>query len=161
MQNCHATTKLATGGNMYGAWARRKPMYQGIDLSDVNTLTPANVSWDMVKRIRDMTSMKFLLKGIASGEDARLAVEHGVDAIIVSNHGGRAAPEVGRRSKSCPRLSMPSMGRFRCLSIADFAEGKMYSRRSRLVRERWVSAGAISGIGVIRTAGRRSLCSQC
>ncbi len=34
--------------------------------------------------------MKLLLKGIVTAEDASLAVEHGVDGIIVSNHGGRA-----------------------------------------------------------------------
>ena len=39
--------------------------------------------------------MKLILKGIDTAEDARLAREHGVDGVIVSNHGGRAA-ETGR-----------------------------------------------------------------
>lgn len=38
--------------------------------------------------------MKLILKGILTGEDAKLAVEHGVDAIIVSNHGGRQLDSV-------------------------------------------------------------------
>jgi 4-hydroxymandelate oxidase len=45
-------------------------------------------NWDDVKRVKDMTSMKLVLKGIVTREDAELAVEHGVDGIIVSNHGG-------------------------------------------------------------------------
>jgi isopentenyl diphosphate isomerase/L-lactate dehydrogenase-like FMN-dependent dehydrogenase len=47
-------------------------------------------TWDFVKRLRDATTMKVLVKGIVTGEDARLAVEHGVDGVFVSNHGGRA-----------------------------------------------------------------------
>ena len=42
-----------------------------------------------------MTKMKLLLKGIDTGEDAKLAREHGADGVIVSNHGGRAM-ETGR-----------------------------------------------------------------
>ena len=48
------------------------------------------MEWDFGDRLRESTSMKLLLKGIVTAEDARLAVEHGVDGLIVSNHGGRA-----------------------------------------------------------------------
>ena len=48
------------------------------------------LDWDIVDRIRDATSMKLVIKGIMTHEDARLCVEHGVDGLIVSNHGGRA-----------------------------------------------------------------------
>jgi len=48
------------------------------------------VDWDYVDRLRDATSMRLVLKGIVAAEDARMAVERGLDGIIVSNHGGRA-----------------------------------------------------------------------
>ena len=48
------------------------------------------VDWDYIDRLRDATSMRIVLKGIVAAEDAHLAIEHGVDGIIVSNHGGRA-----------------------------------------------------------------------
>jgi len=48
------------------------------------------MDWDFVDRLKDSTSMRLLLKGIVTAEDADLAVKHGVDGIIVSNHGGRA-----------------------------------------------------------------------
>ena len=48
------------------------------------------LDWDFVDRIRDITQMKLVIKGILTGEDAALCVEHGVDGIVVSNHGGRA-----------------------------------------------------------------------
>ena len=48
------------------------------------------LDWEFVDRIRDATAMKLVIKGIMTHEDARLCVEHGVDGIVVSNHGGRA-----------------------------------------------------------------------
>jgi isopentenyl diphosphate isomerase/L-lactate dehydrogenase-like FMN-dependent dehydrogenase len=48
------------------------------------------LDWDIVDRVRDATSMKLVIKGILTHEDARLCIEHGVDGVIVSNHGGRA-----------------------------------------------------------------------
>ncbi|XP_021952791.1 hydroxyacid oxidase 2 [Folsomia candida] len=53
-----------------------------------------SMDWNVVKWIREQTKMKLILKGILTGEDAKLAVEHGVDAIIVSNHGGRQLDSV-------------------------------------------------------------------
>ncbi len=49
----------------------------------------AAVTWDIIPWLRSLTSMPILLKGILTAEDARIAVEHGVEGIIVSNHGGR------------------------------------------------------------------------
>ncbi len=47
-------------------------------------LTWADLAW-----LRDRTRLPLVLKGILTAEDARLAVEHGADAVVVSNHGGR------------------------------------------------------------------------
>jgi isopentenyl diphosphate isomerase/L-lactate dehydrogenase-like FMN-dependent dehydrogenase len=58
------------------------------------------LNWDYVDRLRDSTSMKLLIKGIVTGEDALLAVAHGVDGIIVSNHGGRSE-DSGRGTIEC------------------------------------------------------------
>ena len=55
------------------------------------------MSWDYIKRLRDVTKLKMLLKGIMAWEDAKIAAETGIDAIIVSNHGGRA-DDIGRSS---------------------------------------------------------------
>ena len=49
----------------------------------------AALSWDQVKRFKDRHDMPLILKGIATGEDAAIACDLGVDAIYVSNHGGR------------------------------------------------------------------------
>jgi isopentenyl diphosphate isomerase/L-lactate dehydrogenase-like FMN-dependent dehydrogenase len=47
------------------------------------------VSWDDVDRLRDLFPGKLLIKGIMRPDDAAKATEHGVDGIVVSNHGGR------------------------------------------------------------------------
>ena len=49
----------------------------------------ASFSWDNVKHFKDQHSIPLILKGIATGEDAALCCEHGVDGVYVSNHGGR------------------------------------------------------------------------
>jgi isopentenyl diphosphate isomerase/L-lactate dehydrogenase-like FMN-dependent dehydrogenase len=47
------------------------------------------ITWDIVPWLRSITSLPIVLKGILTAEDAELAVQSGVSAIIVSNHGGR------------------------------------------------------------------------
>jgi 4-hydroxymandelate oxidase len=51
--------------------------------------TRATTTWSVIEEIRGWTSLPVVVKGILTGEDARLAVEHGVDGIVVSNHGAR------------------------------------------------------------------------
>ena len=75
----------------------RKPNYDGIDMSGVSTVLAPNMTWDFIKRLRDTIGSKLVLKGIMSHEDARLAAANGIDAIIVSNHGGRSE-DSGRSS---------------------------------------------------------------
>jgi 4-hydroxymandelate oxidase len=72
------------------SYLSRKPNFAGIDVSGVPGTASPNLTWDFIKRLRDTVRTKIVLKGILASEDARLAVDTGVDAIIVSNHGGRA-----------------------------------------------------------------------
>src|SRR3954469_8771663 len=49
----------------------------------------SGLSWDQVKRYKDKHDLPLILKGIATVEDAEIAVQHGVEVVYVSNHGGR------------------------------------------------------------------------
>src|SRR5262249_20296202 len=49
----------------------------------------AALTWDTLDWIRDLAGLPFMLKGVQTAEDAEIAVQHGVDYIWVSNHGGR------------------------------------------------------------------------
>jgi isopentenyl diphosphate isomerase/L-lactate dehydrogenase-like FMN-dependent dehydrogenase len=48
-----------------------------------------SLTWDDVAWLRSLSSLPVVLKGVMTAEDARLAVEAGADAVVVSNHGGR------------------------------------------------------------------------
>lgn len=49
----------------------------------------AALTWETMDAIKEMAGLPFILKGVATAEDAAIAVEHGVSAVYVSNHGGR------------------------------------------------------------------------
>lgn len=49
----------------------------------------AGLTWETLDAIKRMAGLPFILKGVATAEDAAIAVEHGIDIIYVSNHGGR------------------------------------------------------------------------
>jgi len=87
---CHQSDPLAPWNDV-----TRKPMFSGLDASKVRRAIPLDFSWDDLKQLRDVWPRKLVVKGIVTREDAELAVQHGVDGLIVSNHGGRAE-ESGR-----------------------------------------------------------------
>ncbi len=78
-------------GSCHGAnsYLTSKPNFSGINTSGVSGTIVTNLTWDSVKRLRDVVKGKLLLKGILAHEDARLALDAGIDGIVVSNHGGR------------------------------------------------------------------------
>ncbi len=100
----YARGKPGAGTGGFAQYAARKPMFNGLDLSKVTALHPTNMNWDFVKRLRDTVSVKLLIKGIVAREDAQLAVEHGVDGLIVSNHGGRAEETLRPTVESLPEV---------------------------------------------------------
>jgi 4-hydroxymandelate oxidase len=89
----------------------RKPMFDGLDLSNITSLFAPGLTWDFVRRLKDNTDMRVVVKGIVTREDAARCVQYGADGIIVSNHGGRAA-ESGRATiESLPEVLQAVNGR--------------------------------------------------
>jgi 4-hydroxymandelate oxidase len=87
---CHAVDARGSPRPDLGA----EPMFTGIDTQGLG-LTSPSLGWDFIGRVKEATTMKVVIKGLETEADARLAVEHGADGILVSNHGGRAL-ESGR-----------------------------------------------------------------
>ncbi|HEY1313891.1 MAG TPA: alpha-hydroxy acid oxidase [Steroidobacteraceae bacterium] len=75
-------------GNSHDMW-RRGPMFADLDVSRVTALAPAALTVAFLDRLRAVVKGRLIVKGVVTGEDAALAVEHGADAIVISNHGGR------------------------------------------------------------------------
>ncbi|MBI3492549.1 MAG: alpha-hydroxy-acid oxidizing protein [Acidobacteria bacterium] len=71
-----------------------RPMTAPLTMPGGRGANPA-MDWAFVDRLRAFWKGKFIIKGIDTREDARLCLEHGLDGILVSNHGGRST-ETGR-----------------------------------------------------------------
>lgn len=71
----------------------------------------ASVTWDTVDQLREMAGLPFILKGVMRPADAALAAEHGIDAIWVSNHGGRQLDQAVGAIDMLPRIVEAVAGR--------------------------------------------------
>ena len=76
-----------------------KPIFDGLNMRGVGLNDPS-LTWSVIERMKEVTDMNVIIKGIEAAEDAALAVQYGADGIWVSNHGGRAV-ETGRGSIEC------------------------------------------------------------
>ena len=106
------------------SYFKRKPMFDGLDLSHASDTGDPSMNWDYVKRMRDtVPGMKLILKGIVTREDATLAATHGIDAIVVSNHGGRAEDSMRSTIESLPDVLQGTAGRIPVLVDSGFRRG--------------------------------------
>ena len=112
---CHDNSSIASSN-------RDKPIYEGADLTGLKNIQSSAMSWDYIKRLRDVTKMKMVLKGILAWEDAKIAAESGIDAIIVSNHGGRA-DESGRSTIESLQEIIEASGNMPVLVDSGFRRG--------------------------------------
>ena len=87
-----------------------KPMYQGTSSPPSDLRTPA-MTWDFIGRLREITDQRIIVKGLVTHEDATLAVEHGVDAVWVSNHGGRSEGSGRATINALPEMAEAVDGR--------------------------------------------------
>ena len=94
-------------------------MFKGLEPS----YNPSSATWEYFDRLRKMTKMKLLLKGLDNREDARLAREHGADGIIVSNHGGRAAETLRATIECLPEVVDAAGGQIPVLVDGGFRRG--------------------------------------
>jgi 4-hydroxymandelate oxidase len=101
----------------------RKPNFTGIDLGGVNSTVVTNLTWDLIKRLRDTVKVKLVLKGILAPEDAKLAADAGIDAIVVSNHGGRVEDGVGATIDVLPDIVEAVGGRMPVMVDSGFRRG--------------------------------------
>jgi 4-hydroxymandelate oxidase len=114
--DCHDRTSIQTDqGN--------KPMYQGVDLSGLRNIQSSAMTWDYLKRLRDITKMKVAIKGLLAFEDAKLAADYGYDAVIVSNHGARSEDSGRSTIDALPEIVEAVNGRIPILVDSGFRRG--------------------------------------
>jgi isopentenyl diphosphate isomerase/L-lactate dehydrogenase-like FMN-dependent dehydrogenase len=89
---------------------RSKPIYDGIDMRGVGLVDPS-LTWSVIGRLKNLTSLPIIIKGIETREDAAAAVDNGADGVIVSNHGGRATPTGRGTIEALPEVVEAVAGR--------------------------------------------------
>jgi isopentenyl diphosphate isomerase/L-lactate dehydrogenase-like FMN-dependent dehydrogenase len=73
----------------------------------------AALTWDTMDAIKEFTGLPFMLKGVQTAEDAEIAVQHGVEVIWVSNHGGRQIDHGLGSMDTLPEIAAAVNGRAR------------------------------------------------
>jgi 4-hydroxymandelate oxidase len=101
---------------------KKHPMYDGLEMSKFGGITES-VTWESIDRIREMTRMKIVVKGVMTSEDAQLCVEHGLDGIVVSNHGGRQEETLLSTIEVLPEIVNVVKGRIPVLIDSGFRRG--------------------------------------
>jgi len=103
LTQCNACHEGGPGGGP-------RPMTAPLTMPGGRGSNPA-MDWAFVDRLRGFWKGKLIIKGIDTREDARLAVDHGFDGILVSNHGGRST-ETGRATiEALPEVVTEVAGR--------------------------------------------------
>jgi isopentenyl diphosphate isomerase/L-lactate dehydrogenase-like FMN-dependent dehydrogenase len=91
--NCHTAPQGSVS---------HRPMFK--DLPADITINPRTATWSYIERLKKMTKMKIMIKGIDTAYDARLCRESGADGIVVSNHGGRATESLRSTIEALPEV---------------------------------------------------------
>ena len=105
-----------------GTAISERPMYDGIDMNGVRTTNPA-MDWAFADRLRKFWKGKFVIKGMDTREDARLCIEHGIDGILVSNHGGRSTETSRATIEALPEIVAEVNGRIPVFIDGGFRRG--------------------------------------
>lgn len=114
--SCHDNTNIST-------FNKRRPMWEGVDTAGLTNTQSSAMTWETLKRMRDVTKMKIVIKGLLAHEDAKLAADNGFDGIIVSNHGARSE-DSGRSSiDALPECVEAVGGRIPVLVDSGFRRG--------------------------------------
>ncbi len=102
-----------------------KPMMRGLPSGprDIGDSGGAGMTWEYIHRLRDITDQKIIVKGLVTREDAELAIEHGIDAIWVSNHGGRAEGSGRATVDALPEIADAISGRMPIIVDGGFRRG--------------------------------------
>lgn len=117
----------------------------------LDVFSRSSLTWDNLAFARSLTNLPLVLKGIQHPDDARLAVEHGMDAVIVSNHGGRQLDRSIGSLDALPGVVEAVAGRIPVLfdsgirSGSDILIALALGARAVLVGRPWVYGLAAAG----------------
>ena len=131
----------------------RRPVFRPRELYRIRPESP-DQSWEFLDELRTWSELPIVVKGLLTAEDARLAVEHGADGIVVSNHGARYLEHTPSTIEVLPEIVDAVSGRIAILVDGGFRRG------SDIFKALALGANAVSlgrpplwGLGAFGAAG--------
>jgi lactate 2-monooxygenase len=134
----------------------RSPVPRAAVETFLDVFSRSTLTWADLAYLRERTSLPIYLKGIQHPDDARLAIEHGVDGIVVSNHGGRQVDNAIASLDALPGVVDQVDGRVPVLfdsgvrSGADVLVAIALGATAVLVGRPWVYGLALAGADGVR-----------
>nr|WP_218851591.1 alpha-hydroxy-acid oxidizing protein [Nocardioides panaciterrulae] len=134
----------------------RSPLPRAAVETFLDVFSRSSLSWADLAYLRERTALPILLKGIQDPRDAALALDHGVDGIVVSNHGGRQVDGAIGSLDALPGIVEEVDGRVPVLfdsgvrSGADAFKALALGARAVLVGRPWVYGLALAGARGVR-----------
>ena len=134
----------------------RSPVPRAAVETFLDVFSRSTLTWENLAYLRERTSLPIYLKGIQHRDDARLAIEHGVDGIVVSNHGGRQVDNAIGSLDALPGVVDEVAGRVPVLfdsgvrSGADAFVAIALGAQAVLVGRPWVYGLALAGADGVR-----------
>ncbi len=144
----------ACHGRDMKSFVQRKPNFDGVDLSGVTTTGATTLTWEFLKRLRGTVKTRLLIKGIMTAEDAHVAVDNGLDGIVVSNHGGRVDDSGRSTIDALPEILAAVGGRLPVLVDSGFRRGTDIAKALAMgARAVCVGRPYLWGLGAFGQAG--------
>ena len=134
----------------------RSPVPRAAVETFLDVFSRSTLTWENLSYLRERTSLPIYLKGVQHRDDARLAIEHGVDGIVVSNHGGRQVDNAVASLDALPGVVDEVAGRVPVLfdsgvrSGADAFVAIALGAQAVLVGRPWVYGLALAGADGVR-----------
>lgn len=107
----------ATWSNLKSGRARRAVQHF------IETYSRPSLTWDELAFLREHTKLPILLKGILDADNAKRAIDHGIDGIVVSNHGGRQVDGAIATLEALPDIAAAVDGRMKILLDSGIRSG--------------------------------------
>ena len=107
----------------------------------------AGLNWDTVKWFKDTFDIPLVIKGIATGEDAAICVDHGVEGVYVSNHGGRQLDHGRASIDALPEIVTAVGGKAQIIVDGGFLRGADVIKAIALGADA-VAIGKLQGFGL-------------
>ena len=118
----------------------------------------ASLTWETMDMIKEMAGLPFMVKGIQTAEDAAIAVQHGVDVMWVSNHGGRQIDHGLGSMDTLPEIVQAVQGKARIIVDGGVQRGTDILKAVALGAD-VVALGRLQGWGL--AAGARTVWCGC